>query len=1684
MSDLSKYEKVGNIGEGAFGKAILVLSKSENIHRVMKEINIRKMTLKEREEARKEVSVLSKMNHPNIVQYCDSFEESGWLYIIMEYCDQGDLYTKINKQNGVLMPESLILDYFVQICLALKHIHDRMILHRDIKTQNVFLTSKGRLKLGDFGIAKVLNHTLDLARTCIGTPYYLSPEICENKPYDHKSDIWALGCVLYEMTTLKHAFEAGNMKNLVLKIIRGTYPPVSSKYSYEIRSLISQLFRRNPRDRPSINAILRKPFLSKRIYRYLTETEMAEEFSHTVLHQHSKRKNDNLSNNLNLINKHFKQSQRHHQQQHQFSVIKKSKLSDAINKKLNKKTENSNNSNNSNSHGTVSECESKRRESVIDVNRRKQRELIEKQRLEARNKIKEQGWKHLLDNSPVCVTPAVNEKNMVNVINENPKLKDVYYKPIINSTNQSYDCNPSSSPSVIVADAFIKYKQERDRIQQINCKDYDNYICVKHSEVITPKPIDIISISIPSQSLAIEGVSITPQTPSTPQINIKPSYLQPCQAVLPMRPNDMCPLLYPFNKENNITTIDNSNIHDKINIINNGKNENNNTSTDDIISDQCLSENGKYEDNKYQPIYSKPYESNLRRNEQIQSAIKQTKLVEDFIAVRQQAAMNRARGAGHIMGVADILGGSPFVNLNERGRILEHQRELKALEEKRQKFEALKKQAEERAQLLREHLERRKKQEKVFELERKHQLFKLEQFERLCTPQSKLVQKSVEHKYVDPSDIKPSDITIKESQPLEAPSLSMVLAKLNEMPTLTKVDSNNDNSLELNQNMDDGDGEEEESSAITEDDPNSNSSSIHSSNVYHKCTAIRKRKDNILRRLNAKSTDSRSKWIKFSSNYKYDINFKNYLFYQNHIDQLKHSITKYPFIDHTILHKLAQRTLETNNNSSMELTHLSNHNEENNQLKSIHDSFTCDWSNSNHTLVRRLNEAPIVTGPSDCQTMNNNSQLKTSITTKSDLQNRLNGLGSPIKNAWQFDPQGKETNVREISVSPPTTTITPIGTTTNTPSSPSSSSSLLSNIHKPSLPGPSGPGGPNVNLTADCLHPVNQYNNDHNHEGKTNRLSHDLNISDHSKLSFNNRMATYRLKHPRIINKPDEKLFEKVDFVDDPISDQSTTDNSKVNQSCELEDLENGQFFVQNSYPMNTFREMNRSGSLPNISNFCPTSSSSTDLSTQNKGLHGKSLLNLQENKQDTSNHGNNCNDTNNMSVYQKNHQTDDEINCWNVNEKPVINNNNNSPTIINEQLKEELDIEDDEQDIELVRQSMLQVILTSNTNDSNDVALLSDNMDDIYSNHSTISEIDIKLLNKQKSFNDHLNNHRKRSVSINLPIQRISKIEQQTEETSYNSYTEMNSVFRQSHKNHTLDDVTNKNDDNNDNLNHPEDITSSSGQLRNFLSRLDNVSIGCTTNTTKDEIRMMDEKNTDDEITEELEDDDNDDDHGVHDITTGVNIKQNHKETLNNVCQESFINICKSVHGSRLARVTEVNESDFEISQDVDDDDEDDDDDDDDDGSLSDGDNDTDSVLDDSSETDSFSDNSFISNVSKNSHKRKMNKIYQKNEDNDYHNDILHNNSIIKPITNNNQLGDTQFFRLEQMRADLEEELGFELLIKAYNVIQALQEDEDETITESEQIVTNVLGEEKTRIYYDRILQLVLADGAYMDDE
>ncbi|XP_036396730.1 serine/threonine-protein kinase Nek5-like [Megalops cyprinoides] len=283
---MDSYNIVRKIGEGAFGKAFLVTTKESGKQCVVKEVNVRKMSAKEKESSRKEATLLSRMNHPNIVKFLKSFEEGTNMYIVMEYCNGGDLMKRINMQRGVLFIEDQVMDWFVQICLGVKHIHDRKVLHRDIKTQNIFLTNNGtKVKLGDFGTARMLNNTMELARTCVGTPYYLSPEICENRPYNNKTDIWSLGCVLYELCTLKHPFEGSSLRQLVVKICKGRYNPVSPHYSCDLRSLITQLFKVSPRDRPSVNTVLKKPFLEKRIGKHLDSQMIQEEFSHTVLHR-------------------------------------------------------------------------------------------------------------------------------------------------------------------------------------------------------------------------------------------------------------------------------------------------------------------------------------------------------------------------------------------------------------------------------------------------------------------------------------------------------------------------------------------------------------------------------------------------------------------------------------------------------------------------------------------------------------------------------------------------------------------------------------------------------------------------------------------------------------------------------------------------------------------------------------------------------------------------------------------------------------------------------------------------------------------------------------------------------------------------------------------------------------------------------------------------------------------------------------------------------------------------------------------------------------------------------------------------------------------------------------------------------------------------------------------------------
>eukprot|EP00761_Pharyngomonas_kirbyi_P014472 gb/GECH01014502.1/.p1 GENE.gb/GECH01014502.1/~~gb/GECH01014502.1/.p1 ORF type:complete len:520 (+),score=163.89 gb/GECH01014502.1/:1-1560(+) len=262
---MENYEVLRTIGTGSFGEALLVRNVQEEKQYVMKRIIITGMKDEEKKSSLKEVQVLRMLKHPNVIGYRESFLSPRHLVIIMDFADGGDLHSIIHDSEGEYMLEEDILDLFIQIAQGLSHIHENNILHRDLKTQNIFLTKDNVVKLGDFGISKVLTSHTDVAKTMIGTPFYLSPEMCEDKPYDFKSDIWALGCVLYEMATLRHAFTGQNLPALIMKILKGKYPPIPEQYSSELRELIDSMLQLNPENRPTIQHILSLPFLKSRL---------------------------------------------------------------------------------------------------------------------------------------------------------------------------------------------------------------------------------------------------------------------------------------------------------------------------------------------------------------------------------------------------------------------------------------------------------------------------------------------------------------------------------------------------------------------------------------------------------------------------------------------------------------------------------------------------------------------------------------------------------------------------------------------------------------------------------------------------------------------------------------------------------------------------------------------------------------------------------------------------------------------------------------------------------------------------------------------------------------------------------------------------------------------------------------------------------------------------------------------------------------------------------------------------------------------------------------------------------------------------------------------------------------------------------------------------------------------------
>ncbi|KAK6993721.1 serine/threonine-protein kinase Nek4 [Biomphalaria glabrata] len=271
---LEDFQHIKIIGKGSYGEVWLARHKKDKKQYVLKKMNLGKASKRERKSAEQEAKLLSTLKHPNIVSYKDSFEsDNGFLYIAMQYCEGGDLYARLKEQHSVPLEERQVVEWFVQIAMALQYMHERHILHRDLKTQNIFLTKNKIIKVGDLGIARVLDNASDMATTLIGTPYYMSPELFSNKPYNDKSDVWALGCCVYEMTTLKHAFNAKDMNSLVYKILKGKTPPMPRQYSEDLLSLMRSMLHQNPDKRPTVNRILRDPYIKRNIALFLEDTK-------------------------------------------------------------------------------------------------------------------------------------------------------------------------------------------------------------------------------------------------------------------------------------------------------------------------------------------------------------------------------------------------------------------------------------------------------------------------------------------------------------------------------------------------------------------------------------------------------------------------------------------------------------------------------------------------------------------------------------------------------------------------------------------------------------------------------------------------------------------------------------------------------------------------------------------------------------------------------------------------------------------------------------------------------------------------------------------------------------------------------------------------------------------------------------------------------------------------------------------------------------------------------------------------------------------------------------------------------------------------------------------------------------------------------------------------------------------
>jgi len=259
-------EKV--LGKGSFGSVYLVRRKEDNKIYALKSVILEKLNKKEQQNSVNEVRILASVNHPNVIGYKEAFwdDKVSSLNIVMEYADDGDLQTKIGKmrKEGGMFQEKLIWSYSIQMIEGLKALHDKKIMHRDLKSANIFLVKdKHQCKLGDMNVSKVIKEKELLTQT--GTPYYASPEVWRDEPYSYKSDLWSIGCVIYELCALRPPFKGKDLDELFMNVCKGKVDRISHIYSDDLWKMILMLLQVDVEKRCDCDKFLNSKLITKKI---------------------------------------------------------------------------------------------------------------------------------------------------------------------------------------------------------------------------------------------------------------------------------------------------------------------------------------------------------------------------------------------------------------------------------------------------------------------------------------------------------------------------------------------------------------------------------------------------------------------------------------------------------------------------------------------------------------------------------------------------------------------------------------------------------------------------------------------------------------------------------------------------------------------------------------------------------------------------------------------------------------------------------------------------------------------------------------------------------------------------------------------------------------------------------------------------------------------------------------------------------------------------------------------------------------------------------------------------------------------------------------------------------------------------------------------------------------------------